>query len=259
MLAAAEGRCGTPSSSAISSATAPNEVIERLRGLDPLATIRGNHDKAACGIEDGSNFNHALARTAASWTYDVLTPAHHAYLRQLPAGPQAIDDHIEICHGAPFDEDHYIFDADDALVVAGGEHLADLPVRAHAPAGRLPLRERDVRRLRARGRRADDAVARAEARYLINVGSVGQPRDGDPRAGYGIYDAGGLTITMCRVAIRSTARSVASSPRAAGEPGEPPRGRALISRASRSSARDSRFFNSMANASAAARDPRTSR
>ena len=51
----------------------PAAVIERVRALNPLATIRGNHDKAACGIEDGSSFNY-VARLAAQWTFESLSP-----------------------------------------------------------------------------------------------------------------------------------------------------------------------------------------
>ena len=100
----------------------------------------------------------------------------------------------------------------------------------------------------------------AAARYLINVGSVGQPRDGDPRAGYGIYDAGGLTITMCRVAypVDGAQRRII----AAGLPASLANRLAAEVAASASLvflARSSRFFNSMANASAAARIPGSSR
>ena len=70
----------------------------------PVAVIRGNHDKAACGVDDAAAFNH-LARRAAEWTYETLTDEHRAWLRDLPAGPAVIDDTLEICHGAPFDED----------------------------------------------------------------------------------------------------------------------------------------------------------
>jgi diadenosine tetraphosphatase ApaH/serine/threonine PP2A family protein phosphatase len=176
----------------------PNEVIERLRGLDPLATIRGNHDKAACGLEDGSNFNY-VARMAASWTFDVLTPEHRSYLRELPAGPRTIDDHVEICHGAPFDEDQYIFDGDDALrALAASTRPVCLFGHTHLPVvfhyenemfdGFVP-----------EGDEPTTLTLGPNARYLINAGSVGQPRDGDPRAAYGIYDAGEMTMTMCRV------------------------------------------------------------
>ena len=79
--------------------------------------IRGNHDKAASGIDDGSSFNY-VARLSAQWTFEALSPAYREYLRNLPQGPTSIDDTVEICHGAPFDEDHYIFDGDDAARVA---------------------------------------------------------------------------------------------------------------------------------------------
>ena len=89
-------------------------VIDKVRALDPLSVIRGNHDKAACGLDDGSQFNQ-VARLAAAWTGQFLTPDNRHYLRELPMGPVQIDDLVEICHGAPFDEDYYIFDGNDAL------------------------------------------------------------------------------------------------------------------------------------------------
>ena len=168
----------------------PNGVIDAVRDLAPVAVIRGNHDKAACGLDDGSNFNQ-VARFAAAWTNDQLTPENREYLRGLPQGPVEIDGRMQICHGAPFDEDHYIFDAGDAqqaleaasrqVCVFGHTHL---PVIFTATAGRLAA---DV---------PEDAptslpIADA-ARYLINPGSVGQPRDGDARAAFAFYDEAGV-------------------------------------------------------------------
>jgi diadenosine tetraphosphatase ApaH/serine/threonine PP2A family protein phosphatase len=178
---------------------APNEVVNRIRELDPIAVIRGNHDKAACGIEDGSNFNQ-VARLAAVWTNEILTPENRQYLRDLPAGPEAIDEHVEICHGSPFDEDHYIFDGEDALRALGtsGRPLClfghtHLPVVFHYEKelfdGFVPEPDQETR-----------VDLRPDARYLINAGSVGQPRDGDSRAAYGIYDSDALSLTLKRVA-----------------------------------------------------------
>jgi diadenosine tetraphosphatase ApaH/serine/threonine PP2A family protein phosphatase len=177
---------------------APNEVVDRIRDLDPIAVIRGNHDKAACGIEDGSNFNQ-VARVAAAWTYETLTDENRQYLRELPAGPEAIDDHVEICHGAPFDEDHYIFDGEDALRALGasGRPLClfahtHLPVVFHYENdtfdGFVPEPDHTT-----------TIALEPNARYLVNAGSVGQPRDGDPRAAYGIYDSEALTLTLKRI------------------------------------------------------------
>jgi diadenosine tetraphosphatase ApaH/serine/threonine PP2A family protein phosphatase len=176
----------------------PNAVIERTLALNPLAVIRGNHDKAASGIEDGSSFNY-VARLSAQWTHEALTPEYREYLRMLPQGPKAIDETIEICHGAPFDEDHYIFDSDDAsraldaasrpLCLFGHTHLP-VVFRRH-PAlfdGFLPEGPNDSTLEVVPG-----------VNYLVNVGSVGQPRDGDPRAAFGIYDSAESTLVMRRV------------------------------------------------------------
>jgi diadenosine tetraphosphatase ApaH/serine/threonine PP2A family protein phosphatase len=175
----------------------PNGVIDRILGLEPLAVIRGNHDKVACGLDDGSSFNH-VARTAAMWTAQVLTPGNRAYLRALPKGPVQIDDRIEICHGAPFDEDHYIFDADDAvraldsatrpLCLFGHTHLP-VVFRRHATEfdGFLPDGEEM------------NVPLSPGVSYLVNIGSIGQPRDGDPRAAFGIYDSDGPSLSLRRV------------------------------------------------------------
>jgi diadenosine tetraphosphatase ApaH/serine/threonine PP2A family protein phosphatase len=176
----------------------PNAVIERTLALDPLMVIRGNHDKAASGVEDGSSFNY-VARLSAQWTFQALTPEYREYLRTLPQGPATVDDTVEICHGAPFDEDHYIFDSDDAsraldaasrpLCLFGHTHLP-VVFRRH-PAlfdGFVP-------------EGPDDSTLEIVPgmNYLVNVGSVGQPRDGDPRAAFGIYDSNAATLLMRRV------------------------------------------------------------
>ena len=167
----------------------PNAVVDRVRSLEPEAVIRGNHDKAASGLDDGSQFNH-VARIAALWTGTQLTAENLAYVRALPMGPVQIDALTEICHGTPFDEDHYIFDAGDAqqALLAASRQVClfghtHLPVIFTANAGRLAA---DI---------PDDALSSLTiedaTRYLVNPGSVGQPRDGDARAAFAFYDDSG--------------------------------------------------------------------
>ena len=176
----------------------PNAVVDRVKSLSPEVVIRGNHDKAACGLDDGSQFNH-VARAAAMWTGGVLTPDNIAYLRALPMGPIPIDALTEVCHGAPFDEDHYIFDGGDArMAMQAAERPLCLYGHTHLPAifkvvegildGEAPDGDREVVVPLQRG-----------ARYLINVGSIGQPRDGDPRAGYGVLDDEAREVRLFRV------------------------------------------------------------
>src|SRR3990170_7688801 len=112
----------------------PNAVVDRVRALAPDAMIRGNHDKAASGIDDGSQFNH-VARIAAMWTATQLTPENFDYVRALPAGPVQLDALTEICHGTPFDEDHYIFDGHDAsLALQASRRPLCLFGHTHLPA-----------------------------------------------------------------------------------------------------------------------------
>jgi predicted phosphodiesterase len=177
----------------------PNGVIERVLALDPLVVIRGNHDKAACRLADASDFNH-IARVAAMWTAEALSPENRMYLERLPPGPRSIDDTVEICHGAPFDEDHYVFDVQDAsraldsaarpVCLFGHTHLPVVYRRDGVEdAGFIPRVDNHTVEVAL-----DD-----DARYLVNPGSVGQPRDGDPRAAFAIFDTSNRVLTLRRV------------------------------------------------------------
>lgn len=174
----------------------PNAVVERIRELRPRAVIRGNHDKVGAGIEPSDAFN-TVARAAIRWTYEALSDDNRDWLAELPTGPVAVDDLLEICHGTPFDEDMYVFDDADVLraMQASSRRLC-LYGHTHVQVGyrlanqSLTLETADIRR--------PLHVPIAHGHYLINPGSVGQPRDGDPRAGYAIYDATRQVVEIYR-------------------------------------------------------------
>jgi diadenosine tetraphosphatase ApaH/serine/threonine PP2A family protein phosphatase len=176
----------------------PDAVIERIRSLPATTIIRGNHDKVGAGVETLESFNH-LARLAIGWTASVLTPQHRQWLAALAAGPSVIDDVVEICHGAPFDEDVYIFDDVDARR-AFGVMQRPLCLFGHT---HVPAVFRFTDEMRAIGPprgghfrlTLDD-----EGRYLVNCGAVGQPRDGDPRAAFGLLETDSRTLSVIRVA-----------------------------------------------------------
>ena len=176
----------------------PDAVVNRVRGLEPDVVIRGNHDKAACGIDDGSQFN-AVARRAAVWTGEQLSADNLAYLRALPMGPVEIDAGTEICHGTPFDEDAYVFDESDAIRAM---HSMSRPLclfgHTHVQVG-YHLRRDELSLVTADARRPLE-VTIGEGIYLVNPGSVGQPRDGDPRAGFMVVNAAARTLGIHRVA-----------------------------------------------------------
>jgi predicted phosphodiesterase len=176
----------------------PNAVIARVQALKPRALVRGNHDKVACGIEQADGFN-TVARTAARWTLDVLTPEYRDWLAALPEGPHIVDDLIEICHGSPFDEDAYIFDELDAvralktstrpLCLFGHTHYPvtfELSADAFDSIGPAPDAESQLELIQG-------------WKYLVNPGSVGQPRDGDPRAAYAIVDEDHRRVELFRL------------------------------------------------------------
>ena len=175
----------------------PNAVIDRLRDRTIAAAVRGNHDRAACGLDNGEHFNEA-ARTSAAATARLLTARNREYLRGLPAGPVVLSDLTEICHGTPFDEDAYVFDEMDAvLALRAASRALCLFGHTHAPFG-LCLKGEDLSFLSTGP--GETITVTAGCRLLVNVGSVGQPRDGDPRAAYGILDETARTVTCYRVA-----------------------------------------------------------
>lgn len=178
----------------------PNAVVDRLRGLNPRAIVRGNHDKVAAGLDDAEDFN-PMAKAAAYWTRESLTPETLEYVRNLPAGPQIVDDIVEICHGSPLDEDQYVVaDIDAARSIAAAHTQLCLFGHTHVA---LSARMDNQRRLEIeapQGHPEFVTTMHADSKYLINPGSVGQPRDGDARAAYAIADVDQKVVTLYRVA-----------------------------------------------------------
>jgi len=181
----------------------PNAVVDRLRGLDGLVAIRGNHDKVAAGIEEGEGFNEA-ARIAALWTRRALAPDHLAFLRGLPRGPLEFAPGRLLCHGTPLDEDEYLMDVDDAR-----RCFDALPFEmcffghSHYPGAFVLEGDRITRRPVA----GDEAILDLVEghRYLINPGSVGQPRDRNTKCGFAVYDDRTRRVLLVRMAYPADA------------------------------------------------------
>jgi predicted phosphodiesterase len=177
----------------------PNEVTERVRALAPTV-IRGNHDKVVTGLSDLAVFN-PLAQIAARWTHDQLRPENFKYLAELPAGPMSLDG-VTLVHGAFHDEDEYVFSPAQAM---GG--LAESPSavtffgHTHYQGG-FSYRDGQINVIQLRPEPGPKfAALRLEpaTRYLLNPGSIGQPRDGDPRAAFAIADLDHQVIEFWRV------------------------------------------------------------
>lgn len=178
----------------------PNRVVEWARdSADPV--IRGNHDKACAGLIDLEWFN-LPARISALWTQDELTPANLDWIRKLPEGPEKIRSFdFDIVHGSPLDEDEYLITREEIASVAP---YLRAPVtffgHTHMQGAYLCHRNgvRDlgtVSRLEA----ARTFELEPDCSYLINPGSVGQPRDGDARAAYALYEPEQRIVTLHRI------------------------------------------------------------
>jgi len=171
----------------------PNSVIDPIREMSKII-IRGNHDKACAGVTDAEDFN-PLARVATFWTRKQLTLEHFMFLRQLASGPVSLDG-FQLVHGSPADEDEYLVNPNDALPVLqnlstpvvffGHTHLQGGFVLT--PTGGLEVIHTTSLTAGTENGRTGVLQFVEGGRYLVNPGSVGQPRDGDWRAAFAILD-----------------------------------------------------------------------
>jgi predicted phosphodiesterase len=170
----------------------PNEVVARL-AQESATGVRGNHDAAALGDLDTDSFNDD-ARTAVEWTADRLETSTRKWLAALP--DRAVDDPFTLVHGSPRDPTwEYIFTASVArgnLSSFETEHClvghTHIPVAYREKSGRMEGIEPDGQPFKL-GRQ----------RVIANPGSVGQPRDGDPRASAMVLDTDARTLAWHRV------------------------------------------------------------
>ena len=175
----------------------PNDIIHKTQQLNPISIIRGNHDKAVCGLDATDAFN-PIAAAAIIWTQKNIKKKNNEYLSRMPKGPKIIHDHITVCHGAPFDEDYYIFGEYDAteafkhittpLCFFGHTHFPYVYTdRDYGVEGTFLVGNENKIKI-------EEGIT-----YLINPGSVGQPRDRNPRAACAIYDSDEKIIEFYRL------------------------------------------------------------
>ena len=185
----------------------PNECCDLLRARDCVA-IAGNHDEAAVMAGGAERFN-ALAVAAIAWTRGQLSEQNRAYLAALPR--ERCFDSFEIVHGAPEAHFDYILGVTDArgafervrrpITFIGHTHVAEVYFQerkrdADDTAGEGPAFGRTFHQRLSRGGRIEVAP---RFRYIVNPGSVGQPRDRNPQASFGSYDEAAGAIEIRRV------------------------------------------------------------
>ena len=186
----------------------PNQVLDTMRNIRARKFyIRGNHDRVAAGVEDGFGFNHA-AKSAALWTRDHLSAPNRRFLNELLLGPVR-HDNVVMCHGSPNDEDEYVFHEGHAAAIFA---MHDAPVilygHTHLPVIFAVDGLGEVRAIRAEPGRVIHLDPKI--RYLVNPGSVGQPRDRNPQPSFAIFDSDRMTVQFLRVRydIRKTQSAI---------------------------------------------------
>jgi predicted phosphodiesterase len=163
----------------------PNQVLSRVRKMARLQIVRGNHDKVCCGLERGDDFNTS-ARTSAQWTASHLRPGHKEYLAGLPKGPLRIAEGLCICHGSVTHEDQYVFSDFDAYeAFERNDFRVCFFGHTHIPSV-FHQTDRGIEAWPIKGDLVEVCLDPG-ARYLINPGSVGQPRDRNPKASFGEF------------------------------------------------------------------------
>jgi diadenosine tetraphosphatase ApaH/serine/threonine PP2A family protein phosphatase len=176
----------------------PNEVIDWARNRC-VAVVRGNHDRACSTLEGVREFN-PVASAAAYWTHNRLSSRDLDWLANLPRGPLELDGYL-LAHGSPNDEDEYLFHGEQAL--ASMEFMTE-PVcfvgHTHVQGG-WSWERGGVMPLPRPGTQESERILSLspEGLHLVNPGSVGQPRDGDPRAAYALWDSRERLLRLRRV------------------------------------------------------------
>jgi predicted phosphodiesterase len=183
----------------------PNEVVDKSQTLGGLY-VRGNHDRASVGLTELKHFNYVAAQ-AALWTQHELTRENRDWIAALPAGPLGWESlpNVLAVHGAPTDEDEYILSEGQAAEQFNAS-LGSVTFFGHSHQQGafefLPDGSTGVVRPEYDGRDSAgtfEITLEPNRRYLINPGSIGQPRDGDWRAAFAIYDSDSRKLVFYRV------------------------------------------------------------
>ena len=182
----------------------PNEVVDLLRARAQV-NVRGNHDRVCCGLSSAVGFN-PVARAAAMWTKEELNAANLLWLKEMARGPVTPEGQsaATCVHGSPLNEDQYILSMRDAWAPLQ-QMTATVTFFGHTHVqGGFSQREHEWHEIRPQMRTRNEAeswkilIPEGE-RYLVNPGSVGQPRDCDWRAGFAVYDSEAGEVVYWRV------------------------------------------------------------
>jgi len=173
----------------------PNDTIALFRSIKNIHFIRGNHDKVVANLESSSLFN-PVAAFSAEWSKVQITKENQEFLKSIKKGSEIVDHFITLCHGSTFDEDYYVFSMFEAVEsfkfmetsigFFGHTHFPIIYLLRNEKIDIVPLNRNNKIKLDP------------NTRYLINPGSIGQPRDKNPNPSFMIFDSKRREISFYR-------------------------------------------------------------
>lgn len=185
----------------------PNKTIDGFKKLKNIYSIRGNHDKVIANLESSSLFN-PVAAFSAEWSKLQIVDDNQVFLKQLKKGPEVVDHFITICHGSTFDEDYYVFSMFEAVEsfkfmetsigFFGHTHFPVIYLLRNEKIDIVPLTQETKVKLDP------------NTRYLVNPGSIGQPRDKNPNPSFILFDSNKKELHFKRFTynIKETQRKI---------------------------------------------------
>lgn len=181
----------------------PDECVSLVRKRCKLA-VAGNHDQALTGQTPFNTFNE-LARTAIIWSRGMVTEQNVRYLESLPLTQELKGFKALFVHGTPREPSawHYLYSMEDILI--NFDHFSQRVCfvgHSHVPFIAERNRNANIQLFR------ETAKVMRGSRYIVNSGSVGQPRDGDPRACYITVENGRIDIVRVAYDIELTQRKI---------------------------------------------------
>lgn len=175
----------------------PNECVDLMRERE-IPSIMGNHDVVACGNQEPVYFN-PTATQAILWARETLRPDNRKYICGLP-DTRTIGKDLLMVHGSVWDRDEYLLyrpEIEKSFLALENKY-PESSVVFFGHTHRRVFYEQDGTNIYSGGKN-DTLKLRKNAKYLINPGSVGQSRDGDPRASFCIYDTTARQVHFHRV------------------------------------------------------------
>ncbi len=179
----------------------PDEVINFIKHIpQKVISVRGNHDYLALSDVRIFPLLSEAAESGIMWTRDNMSISSREFLREMPKGPILLRNSFQICHGSPHNEDSYIFSEYDFIRTVNQIQIwLTFTGHTHTPLFGSKTTEGEYT-CKTKSHPEDISIKLNKTnKYIINFGAAGQPRDGNPKAAFGMFDSEENSVTFKRI------------------------------------------------------------